>query len=174
MRANLLVSLLMVMSGPVSADPRLQCWIRGSSSNAAIVPLEVQSVRTTDDGFVRVESMGASTPVVWRCSKRGRQAMGMRARRRLIYSIPLSPKPAAQPFPTPPGITGAFITGVPVYHSWSFRVVSGPESLAYQMEWPLLITALSQLQAGMLPARTRPRCRVPFEICCMITNVIRR
>ena len=45
---------------------------------------------------------------------------GERARKRLIYSIPLSPKPAAQPFLTPPGITGAFITGVPVYHPGAF------------------------------------------------------
>ena len=131
MRPSLLVTLLMVMLGPVSADPRLQCWIRGGSSNAAIVPLEVQSVRTTDDGFVRVESMGASLRSFGVLEARP-EGNGDNARRKLVYSIPISPRPAAQSFPTPPGITGAFITGVPVYKSWSFRFVSGPESLAYR------------------------------------------
>ena len=119
MRFSLLPLLLTVMSGAVSADPRLQCWIRSRSSNAAIVPLEVQSVRTTDDGFVRVESMGASL-----LSFGGLEARpagnGNNARRKLIYSIPLSPRPAAQPYSTPTGITGAFITGVPVYQPGAF------------------------------------------------------
>ncbi len=119
MRPSLLVTLLVMLSGPVSADPRLQCWIRGDSSNSAIVPLEVQSVQKTDDGFVRVESMGASLRSLGVLEARP-VGNGDAARRRLVYSIPISPTPAAQSFPTPPGITGAFLTGVPVSNPGAF------------------------------------------------------
>lgn len=119
MRPSLVFALITLITRAVSADPRLQCWIRGPSSNAAIIPLEVQSVQKTDDGFVRVESMGASLRSFGVLEARP-SGNGNAARRRLIYSIPISPTLAAHPYPTPPGITGAFITGVPVYNPAAF------------------------------------------------------
>src|SRR5689334_17272112 len=119
MKSTLVLALLMLMPGPVSAEPRLQCWIRGRASNPAVVPLEVQSVSTTDDGFVRVESMGASLRSFGVLEARP-AGNGASARRRLVYSIPISPRPAEHPYPTPPGITGAMITGVPVFNPGAF------------------------------------------------------
>ncbi len=100
-----------------AADPRTTSWIRGTAPLTEAlqkIALDVHDVRWNDDA-VTVESAGLSLRSFGILQAGPFDAQ--QAVRHFTYRIPRDPKPALKPVPTPLGVVGAFVNGVPIYNS---------------------------------------------------------
>jgi hypothetical protein len=90
-------------------------WVMSTATSAAVraIAPDVHSVYS-DSRFVYVESAGLSLR-----SFGGLQANQYEAPagpRKLTFRLPRDPRPAAKKVSTPLGVTGVFVTGVPIYN----------------------------------------------------------
>lgn len=96
------------------ADPRVDRWIHSRlPPGAKAVGPDVHKV-TVDDQVVTVESAGLSMQSLGALEVRPYD--GGNGVRRFTYRIPRHPKAAARPVPTPLGVIGTFLNGVPLYN----------------------------------------------------------
>ncbi len=118
MRAPEIILALAVCLRAAGQTAVTDAWVVNPAAQAAAPGLRavlpnVQRVRV-EGGFVVVESAGIALQSLGALEAGEREApLGPR---HFVYRIPLSPKPAATPSPTPLGLTGAFLNGVPIFH----------------------------------------------------------
>ena len=115
MRNLSIAALLALTLSAADPNPVTRVWkLNPQAANPALraVLPDVHAVRT-DDSAVYVESAGLSlqslAPLDLNTSEPTPGA------RHFVYRFPLTPKPAATPPRTPPGVLGAFVNGVPLY-----------------------------------------------------------